>query len=63
MYQNQLKFLVSQDVYDLCMAHISTVKELRLLKVMNQQMIKFEKLWQKRTMKTKMAAQTRNIKK
>ena len=42
MYQNQLKHLISQEMWDLCMAEICRVKELRHVKVMNRQISKFE---------------------
>ena len=42
--KNQLKTLMSSDIYELCEARIKTVKELGHLKVINQH---FEKVWQK----------------
>ena len=68
MYQNQLKHLVSQDMYDICMAHIGKVKEVRHLKVWTDK-IKFDKLWQQKSIEDQngpskpyiqMAIQTRN---
>ena len=51
MYENQLKQLISQEMWDLCMAEIHRVKELSHVKVMNRQISKFEKLLQQNNCK------------
>ena len=47
MYQNQLKHLVNKDIWDLCLAEIYRVKELRYVQVMKRQISKLEKLLQR----------------
>ena len=51
MYENWLTHLISQEMYELCMAEIDRVKELRHVKMMNRQMSKFEKLLQQKNFK------------
>ena len=47
MYQNQLKHLVNKAIWDLCLAEMYRVKELRHVQVMRRQISKFEKLLQR----------------
>ena len=46
MYQNELKHFIDQEMWNLCMAEISRVKELRHGAVMMRQVSKFNKLLQ-----------------
>ena len=46
MYQNEIKHLIDQEMWDSCMAQINRVKELRQRTVMMRQISKFNNLLQ-----------------